>query len=669
MAVQKAERSSYRPEIQGLRTIGALLVAGFHIWGARVSGGVDVFFVVSGFLISGSLYREVQKTQTIDIIGFWIRIAKRIAPLAYTVLAFTLMAALLWAPLTEREEALGGILYSALHLENLKLMLSAVDYLARDDAPSLVQQFWALSVQMQFYAAWPLMLIAAAFTTRRLRLGDRFHPIFLAGILCASLAYSIVVTGSDPAPAYFNTFARVWEFSLGGILAIVLPNLHVPRKARLVMGWCGLLAIVSCGFVLPASVNFPGYAALWPVLGAAFVLIAGNSGTGLGVERLLAAKPLVRFGEFSFGFYLWHWPVLVFTLILTGQTELGLVGGLAVIAFAGCCAFLTHRWIEQPVQRLALDNWREWRHLALRAGVAASILVLAGGVIVAHGPLEGRTDDVIAAYRSMPLKPAIALAVKDIPRIYPDQCNQSQDGSELIACTYGNTINPAKTVALVGSSHSAHWFPALETLAEQNRWRLVIMTKHGCPLSAESFGHASCEEWNDAAIEHLVSVKPDMVFTTATRPGAGTQGEGHVEHVPEGYLKQWARLEEAGVTLIALRDTPWIKIKVPACLEGAPSKGVNCGRPRRDIMDEVDPSSMLEARPENVAFIDLTDQFCDRQICPPIRNNMIIYRDGSHLTATYAESLAPVLGKRIRHVRPDLFPVEAKSALTKAERS
>jgi peptidoglycan/LPS O-acetylase OafA/YrhL len=158
MSASLPEHSSYRPEIQGIRTIGALLVAVFHIWLGRVSGGVDVFFVVSGFLVTGSLYKELQRSKSIDVIAFWGRIAKRIAPLAYTILALTLLAALLWMPATQLDGFLSEIQYSALHLENIKLMITSVDYLARDEAPSPVQQFWALSVQVQFYAAWPFLL-------------------------------------------------------------------------------------------------------------------------------------------------------------------------------------------------------------------------------------------------------------------------------------------------------------------------------------------------------------------------------------------------------------------------------------------------------------------------------------------------------------------------------
>jgi hypothetical protein len=285
--------------------------------------------------------------------------------------------------------------------------------------------------------------------------------------------------------------------------------------------------------------------------------------------------------------------------------------------------------------------------------------------------LEGRASRTlhvsIAQYQKMPLLPPLALAVRDIPRIYADQCNQEQRSPELVVCTYGDVSNPKKTVALVGSSHSAHWFPALEDLARENKWRLVVATKNGCPLTADDHRHDSCKQWNEAIIGHLIQLKPDAVFTTSTQrnpirgrlsPEGGANG---VEHVPPGYRQQWSRLAENRLAVIAIRDTPWMNVRVPACLEGTPSRGINCGRLRHEIMDEADPTSMLDPKPPNVDFIELTDQFCDQTLCPPIRKNMIIYRDGNHMTATYARSLSPLLGERMRQVRPDLFPPKTQS--------
>ena len=396
------ESSTYRPEIQGVRTIGALLVACFHIWGGRVSGGVDVFFVISGFLITGSLYKEVKRSQTIDVLAFWGRIVKRVTPMAYLVLGLTLVAALVWMPRSRQDGFLTEVFYSAFHLENIKLMMTSVDYLARDEAPSPVQQFWALSVQMQFYLVWPFLLLAVAVAARRVRAGAAAYIAALGAIFLVSLAYSVLQTRIDPSPTYFNTFARVWEFALGGIMAIALPNMTVPPRIRFIAGWLGLLAIVSCGFVFPASVHFPGYVALWPTIGAALVLLSGGGGMKFGADRLLGSKPLAAVGDISFAFYLWHWPVLIFALIITGRSQLGLQAGLQVIAIALCGAYISMRWLEQPIQRSSIGKRKAWHAHAMAAAFAAPILLGAGAWTVLNERGENLEADSLADYPAGP---------------------------------------------------------------------------------------------------------------------------------------------------------------------------------------------------------------------------------------------------------------------------
>ena len=481
MKPSNAERSQYRPEIQGIRTIGALLVACFHIWGGRVSGGVDVFFVISGFLITGSLYREVKRSETIDVIAFWGRIAKRIAPMAYSILALTLAAALLWMPQSRQQGFLTEVIFSAVHLENFKLMMNSVDYLARDEAPSPVQQFWALSVQVQFYAVWPFLLLATAWIARRRGTGTRTFVVALVAVFLGSLTYSIVQTRLDPSPTYFNTLARVWEFALGGILAVYLPRMQLPERLRELAGWAGLAAVVSCGFMIPASAHYPGYVALWPTLGAALVLLSGGGRTRFGADRILAARPLVAMGEISFSFYLWHWPVLIFALILTHQKHLHLWQGLAVIAIALCGAYATARWLEKPIQQSSIGKKRTWHVHAMAVALALPLIAVAAGWalflekaggIERFSALDYPGGSIPASLETMikpglPLRPNPALAKRDFARVLLKDCHQSPSKAAVIECPFGTLDNPTKTIAIVGGSHSSHWFPAFEVLAQQ----------------------------------------------------------------------------------------------------------------------------------------------------------------------------------------------------------
>ena len=680
MTASKRESSTYRPEIQGVRTIGALLVACFHIWGGRVSGGVDVFFVISGFLITGSLYKEVTRSQTIDILAFWGRIAKRVTPMAYLVLGLTLVAALIWMPKSRQDGFLSEVFYSAFHLENIKLMMNSVDYLARDEAPSPVQQFWALSVQVQFYLVWPFMLLAVAMAAKKVRMGAAAYLAVLGAIFLSSLAYSVLQTRLDPSPTYFNTLARVWEFALGGILAIALPHMRIPSVARFMAGWLGLLAIVACGFLFSASFHYPGYVALWPTIGAALVLLSGGGTSRFGADRMLGARPLAALGDISFSFYLWHWPVLIFALIISGKTQLGLQSGLQVIAIALCGAYVSMRWLEQPIQQSAIGKRKVWHAYAMAVAFGGPVLLGAGlwsavndlsesseAISLASHPGGTIPASLETAKRpGVSLFPAPAAAKQDIPKIYHDKCHQNQRSAEIIQCDYGNTDETAKTIALVGGSHSAHWFAAFEVLAKEHGWRIVNITKSSCPLEISARYKPACIEWNDRIVEHLARLKPDAIFTTSTRHRRvgpdHDPAKGGREYVPKGYLAQWARLGEKGLSIIAVRDNPWMRARVPECLEAANLDIARCTADRRVTMDDVDPIMRLEPKPANVAFIDLTDRFCDRMYCYPASGNVLIYSDSHHITATFSRSLATTLGERMKQVRPDLFTSDVQKS-------
>lgn len=662
------ERSAYRPEIQGIRTIGALLVAGFHIWGGRVSGGVDVFFVISGFLITGSLFREIQRSGTIDVVAFWGRIAKRTAPMAYTVLAVTLAVAMLWLPQSRQQAFLAEVLYSALHLENIKLMMNSVDYLARGEAPSPVQQFWALSVQVQFYAVGPFLLLALAFIARKLRSGTVLFTSALAVIFLMSLAYSIFETRLNPSPAYFNTFARAWEFALGGLLGISLAHVNIPHRPRMVAGWLGLVLVVSCGFVIPASVHYPGYVALWPTLGATLVLLSGGEKTGFGAERILAARPLVALGELSFSFYLWHWPILIFALILTRRTHLGLREGLLVIVVALCAAYVSNRWLEQPIQRSAIGKRRTWHVHAMAAAFALPILIVSSAWLIVNEREGERQQEAMkrmrADYPGGALPASAATAVKPGIPVYPtpaavkgkhaNRCQQNMQDPEAITCAYGVEKEARKTIALVGGSHAEHWLPALEIIARENRWTIMAITKSACPFIAGNVRGAACIEWNSNVHELLRKLRPDAVFTTSTRHAKSKDGRP-IEIAPQGYIQHWEQLAENGMTVIAVRDNPRMRIDNMECIEANLQDPTQCALRRADLFSQPNPLSSLDPKLPNVSFVDLMDRFCDEELCLPVVGNVLVYRDSHHITIEYARTLAAILGERMRQVRPDLF--------------
>ena len=351
--VQKKDSANYRPEVEGVRAVASLLVAAFHIWLGRVSGGVDVFFVIAGFLTTITLLGQIRRFGRVRPGIFLSRLASRLFPASAVVLVVVSAVSLVLLLPSQWKQTFTEVVASALYLENWQLVRSGVDYLAQDNFHSPVQNFWAMSVQGQFYLIWVALFVAVGFVVRRVWKTEdrRLLIVALAALTITSFAFSIYSVARDQPTAYYSTFARAWEFGLGSLAAVILPGLKVNATLRLIAGWVGLAGLISCGFLLQVSTQFPGVAALWPTLSAALILVAGTGAPSpRGAERLLASRPLVWLGGISYGLYLWHWPLLVFWDEVTGERPDALVG-LIIIAAAIGLAWLSKTYIEDPIHR------------------------------------------------------------------------------------------------------------------------------------------------------------------------------------------------------------------------------------------------------------------------------------------------------------------------------
>ena len=674
MAATPPKEREFRPEIQGLRATAALLVAIYHIWLGRVSGGVDVFFVVSGFLISKSLIGQASQHGQIAFAAFWGGLAKRLLPAACFVLVAVTLASTVWLPKVRWAETIKEVVASGFYVVNWRLAFNSVDYLARDEALSPVQHFWALSVQGQFYLLWPilvsLVLVVVARDRRRIRTAI---TAALLAVIAGSLAYSILATRDNQPFAYFNTLARVWEFALGGLLAALLPVMRLPVASRVLLGWIGLAAILTCGLVLEVSSVFPGYAALWPTLGAAFVIAAGTSGSAIGADRILASRPLAYLGDISYSLYLWHWPLLVFYRIHVERAHLTLLEGLAILATALVLAALTTRFVENPVRHSDIGTRKPAHALALGAACLGTVVVAAAlwAMLLLNlrgkdGPVARIDDpnypgahalDVGASHAllpTVPVRPGPFAVRKDVPSIYEDGCHQETEETAPLRCDYGNP-KAEFLVALVGGSHAAHWLPALQLIAEREGWRIVTFTKSSCLFSAgpqfhnDGRSYPECTAWNDNVMSEVLRVRPDLVFTTSTT------GQTDPESLPFGVLLAWRRLEQAGLGVVAIRDVPWMGLDVSECVDRKGPDSPECTRPRDIVLARVDPVAALASRPRNVYFIDLSRYFCSETTCFPVAGNIMIYHDRHHITASYARSLADVLQQEIAAGRRKLI--------------
>ncbi|WP_238580792.1 acyltransferase family protein [Streptomonospora alba] len=665
-----AQRSGggFRPELQGLRAVAVVLVAAYHIWLGRVSGGVDVFLLLTGFLITGSLLRTMERRGRIDFTAFWSRLVKRLFPAAAAALGGILVASFLFLPSTAWREAISGVVASALYVENWHLALNSVDYLAQNSAAGPVQHFWSLSVQGQFYVVWPVLITVVAALARAA--GQPLRRAVAAAltlVFAASLAYSVAVTAADQPWAYFDTGARLWELAMGGLLALALPHLRLPRLLRIVLGWAGLAALVACGLLLQVSTLFPGYIALWPTLAAAAVIVAGSTGSPVAADRLLNLRPVHYIGDHAYALYLWHWPVLVCYLEVTDRTQPSLTGGCLVLALSMALAVAT-RWItEDGVD--ALTRTRTGSAWSLAVGAAFIVPVLAAaGVWSGHISHEQREQEIAAQSadypgaavlgspaadvvegEGAPVYPDPANAAEDIPASYADDCNQGTRESEVITCAYGPR-DYDRTIALVGASHAAHWLPALREIAEDKKWRIVNIIKGSCLFTgAEQLRggevYHSCAGWNAGVMPELAELRPDAVFTTATRTNLDAQAGPVGETVAEGYVQRWRELDGMGIDVIAVRDTPRLSFAAPDCL--AEKRRQECVGRRSPSMARTSPLEGLEGVPGNVVFLDFTDKLCRGDRCPAVIGNVLVYWDRGHITATYMRTLAPTLRNRI----------------------
>ncbi|RSL35381.1 acyltransferase [Salibacterium salarium] len=657
MADLQVPEKRFRPEIEGVRAVAAFLVAIYHIWLGSVSGGVDVFFIVSGYLITTTLLTRMEREGRINLFENVLGLARRLFPIAFIVLLFTAIFSILLLPQSQWEQTIGEIFSSAFYYQNWQLANSAIDYLAQNNNASPLQHFWALSIQGQFYITWPFVILLSFFLANKVFKTPVRKTLLglLITFFVVSIGYSIYITAVNQPWAYFDTFARVWEFSLGGILALLLPYLKFNKAVSAVIGWIGLAVIAFTGMVLPVSSLFPGYVALLPTTGVIFVILAAENGSRFGVENLLGSKPFLYFGGISYAFYLWHWPLLIFYYSYWDTDTVSIPGGVGIIATAFVLSVLSSKILESPVRTISVKSKIKLPAILVTFMLPALLVTYFWGDYVNQsqetlykdydvenypGALSV-SDNIEASPDKEPLPTAVQ-AEDDLPEFYGDNCYTGLEGSEVTSCSYGVTDNPDYTVALVGGSHSGHWFPALKELSEDLNLQIDVYNKDGCRFSDEDFDGAlseSCMVWNEKVVDTLKSDPPDLVFSPANVNDGAT--------IPEGYIHQWEKLE--GITkALAVRDTPRMAEDIPLCLEeNSPDE---CAIPTEDAMSENPPWENTDAEdiPNNVTFADLTtDYFCNDETCEPVIGNVVVYRDYNHISTLYSKTLAPALKEHL----------------------
>jgi peptidoglycan/LPS O-acetylase OafA/YrhL len=659
-AGRTASGRKFRPELQGLRALAVVLVVVYHVWLDRVSGGVDVFIMISGFLLTGQLTRAVAKGG-VEFRPLWGRMIKRLFPAALTVLVAVMAVSLVVLPEPRWFQTIREVVASALYFENWQLSADSVDYFAQNNGKSVVQHFWSLSIQGQLFLVWPLLIVLVGLLARRFGGGLRVWVAATLGVVgAASLTYSVYLTAVNQPLAYFHSFTRIWEFVLGGLLALFVDSIALPRVVRIVLGWAGIAALVSCGLLLHVGTVFPGYVALWPTLAAAMVLLAGATDSPAGADRFLSSRPLRYIGDISYSLYLWHWPVLIFYLAYRDMPRVGIKGGAVIIAVSFLLAMLTHRFVEAPARNSSIGEPKGWGAYRFGILLLVPVLALAGTwhfVTKDRAEFAFSVDDpdhpgAAARYPGFRYQGAQDVDLLPPPVAIPDDWG-SMAGMDCVTapdkkgsmCTTKFTGTPAKRVVAIGDSHMQQFVPALRPFAEERNWALTVFLRGACPFAADTYMGAGkvCADWNAEALEHVLETKPDAVIVQATRDAR----VGLTEVTPSGYVAQWKAVTDAGIPVVAMRDTPRHSFDPPAC---AQTKGVDapeCASPRLEMFSPTPPWTKAADVPAGVKFLDFTDYLCEETICPPVIGNIWVYRDFNHPTATYMRSLSPIVEEKV----------------------
>ncbi|MGO0575853.1 acyltransferase family protein [Ornithinimicrobium panacihumi] len=663
-----------RGDIEGLRAIAVLMVLAYHVGLPGSSGGfagVDVFFVISGYLITSQLVKEATRSGRVSLPRFYARRARRLLPAATLVLVCTSIAGWLLLPRGRHADLGAEVLAATGYVVNWLFAFREVDYLAEDANPSLVQHYWSLSVEEQFYVLWPLLIIGALWLAHRLRL--RLVPVLavvLGTLVLASFAWSVRHTADSPGTAYFATTTRAWQLGTGALLVLLTPLLvRLRRPLAAGAAWLGLIAILVTFLVISTKTPWPGSAAALPTLGTAAVIAAGIAWPDSPPARLLGVRPMRFLGGLSYGLYLWHWPVLL--LLEELRPDASLLTRMAAAGVSVVLAWATLHLVENPIRfnpRLSGSPWP-----ALRLGAAAMVVsaLIAGTLMVTAPSLEkadqgatgaislvdpaSRTRDQLEPVADLApavahvdtLTPDPAVVDEDISIAYAERCQVPVEGTDRNAddeCWFGDPSGDVE-VALVGDSKMEQWSSALHAIGIVEGWRIKVWTKSACGFVDEGRA-ADCHGYNTELSALLGDGEhtPDIVMTSM---GAG-YGKGDAESVE----RLLAPATAAGARLVVIADTPRQVPRGEA--EGVTS--YECLDKHRDDWSAC--WSDVQKAPGNAALrvladrtdaplIDLTPWICPDPEglggCAPAVGGVVVNRQGSHLSASYVRSLTPVL--------------------------
>lgn len=662
------------PHIQGLRALAVLLVVVYHFWPNRLSGGyigVDVFFVISGFLITGQLTRELRSRARIALPDFWARRIRRLVPASLVVLLVSLVLVTFVMPLAYLPESLRDVGSSALYVQNWSLAANSVDYLS-SSSRTIAEHYWSLSLEEQFYVVWPLVLLGTFSLAVRWGVRRRWVALTVTVVILAalSLVASMWYTAVNPAQAYFVLFTRIWEFAAGALL--VMWGRRTTRVWQSnVLGYAGIAVILASAFVLDRSSPFPGWLAIFPVAGTVAVLAIGSSRRWWHASGLLSLRPVRFVGDISYSLYLWHWPLIVIAPFVAGW-GLSFVNRVLLFVFCFVLAWVTKRFVEDPMRRLPYLTSRKprftfgWMLVAL--GVIGALL--AGSFALQFPKYQAAAAQLaeVAAHPPACFGAAVLTGCSNpelesvvIPepgfgnadRPGNGDCFVQLNDANVVTCQFGSDAASAPRIALIGDSHAYQYVDAMIAQAEKNGWSLTTYLKGGCPWTVTEIGGtnpaftASCNAWHAGLAEVLATSPPfDAIVTTGLASNL-IESAGSPAAAVDGLVGAWTT-QAQGSPVIALSDNPVPGDDPNKCLRYSDASACDVSReialPGPDIFAEAARAH------ERAHSLDFSSLFCDETRCAVVIGGADVYRDQDHLTATFANTLGPFIAEKVASV-------------------
>lgn len=705
--------SGFRPDIEGLRAVAVLVVLLYHAHLGPTGGGflgVDVFFVLSGYLITSLLMKDLLRDGARALPQFWARRARRLLPASLALVIVTLVAARYTLDPLKQVDVGHDAMWASAFIINIKFAMGD-SYAAAQTTPTPLLHFWSLAVEEQFYMIWPFLVYALT----RVRWRTRGYALFIMGALgVQSLLAFVWFSPWAHTPVFFLLPTRAWELIAGAMLAVAGTKIVtvIPWRTRAIAAWVGLIAIVYCVVTYNDTANL-GYTALVPVLATVAVVAASNARQQVGPARLLGAKPMVWIGNRSYGIYLWHWPALVLMDAKFGPLSAPARIGILLVSVG--LAALSYRFLENPVRHSDWLSRLPARSLAL--GGSAVVIGLLVGTLMVHFPRSFASDAGDAAAPTLPgqsgatdttltqvppttlpgvsttvpaststLAPTIAVTpiaellaaqrtaldeaanIIKVPKnatppvasskadkagVYRDGCMLKEGNASLKSCIYGDPAGTVK-VALFGDSHAAQWFPALELLAQDRHWRLEVYVKSGCPSAdvriKKSYLDPECVQWRTNVAARMAELQPDLLVMASTEydPGSSDVGQDSDEVWRRGLTDTLTAMRPSAKQLLIIGDTPLPAHEVPNCLTAFPTNVRYCGAEKAKAVN----TSRIALEKELAGqfdghHVDTTNWMCGTSFCPVIEGNIVMWRDNNHVSATMAAFLTPFLAATI----------------------